>query len=95
MANPKHTDTSRSGDLVANMRDTIREWERDEPRDDWFLHQHDFAEAADRIEALITENERLREAIWDAVAEIEMGRPMTASHILAVAYDPTALGETK
>lgn len=48
MTNPKHTDTSRSGDLVKWLR-SVRS-----PR---------AGEAADRIEALEAENERLRKAV--------------------------------
>lgn len=49
----KHTDTSRSGDLVERLRD--------------FVIAEDIDLAADRIEALEAENERLRgalEAVW-------------------------------
>ena len=49
--------------LVEHMRETIREWERDEPRDDWWLHQHDHAAAADLIETQAREIERLRMAL--------------------------------
>ena len=48
MTNPNHTDTSRSGDLVQNLRD-MPVWPMEE--------------AADRIEALEAENERLRGAL--------------------------------
>lgn len=50
MTNPNHTDTSRSGDLVARLR-------RNRPIP---TLPH---EAADRIEAVEAENERLREAL--------------------------------
>lgn len=49
LTNPKHTDTSRSGDLVGRLRD--------------FVIAEDIDLAADRIEALEAENERLRGAL--------------------------------
>ena len=52
--------TNEAKALVEHMRETIREWERDEPRDDWWLHQHDHAAAADLIETQAREIERLR-----------------------------------
>ena len=55
--------TDEDKELVANMRETISEWMEDEPFDDWFLYQRDFAEAADRIEAQAAEIERLRSLI--------------------------------
>ena len=42
-------------------------------------------QAADRIEALEAENERLREAMRDAITEIETGAPLTGSDILSAA----------
>lgn len=60
-------------ELVANMRETISEWMEDEPFDDWFLYQRDFAKAADRIEAQAAEIERLRSLI-----------DVTANHWLAL-----------
>lgn len=53
MTNPKHTDTSRSGDLVERLRTSVTV-------DAIVLAA---AQAADRIEALEAENERLRAAI--------------------------------
>ena len=47
-------------------------------------------EAADRIEALTAENERLREAMENAVQEIDEGWSLNARDILEA-----ALGETK
>ena len=41
--------------------------------------------AADRIETLTAENERLREAMRDAIGEIETGAPLTGSDILSAA----------
>ena len=62
MTNPKHTDTSRSGDLVMRLRNLI-------------CHGNlscdtlgDCDEAADRIEALEAENERLRGALQEIIA---------------------------
>lgn len=52
--------TDEDKELVANMRETISEWMEDEPFDDWFLYQRDFAKAADRIEAQAAEIEKLR-----------------------------------
>ena len=49
MTNPKHTDTSRSGDLVERLRE-----------DGYNGHNPLCLETADRIEALEAENERLR-----------------------------------
>ena len=51
MTNPKHTDTSRSGDLVERLRSVDISWSE---TGEWC------AEAADRIEALEAEVERLR-----------------------------------
>ena len=48
--------------LVESMRERIAVWDRNEPRDDWWADQIEYAKAADRIEALSAENERLREA---------------------------------
>lgn len=62
MTNPKHTDTSRSGDLVERLHSCeYAAYYDGEPgivADEKLLH-----EAADRIEALEAENERLREAL--------------------------------
>lgn len=64
MTNPKHTDTSRSGDLV--------EWLRDEAG---FACEKaeagNLLEAADRIEALEAENERLRARLAHAEDDCE------------------------
>ena len=46
----KHTDTSRSGDLVAAMKDQIESWEFEDPRETWWKWQHQYAQAADCIE---------------------------------------------
>ena len=67
MTNPKHTDTSRSGDLVERLRKGVL-------YGDARLHNpkgHDplRMEAADRIEALEAENERLREGLREYVYE--------------------------
>ncbi len=53
MTNPNHTDTSRSGDLVERLRSVDISWSE---TGEWC------AEAADRIEALEAENERLIKA---------------------------------
>ena len=55
MTNPKHTDTSRSGDLVERLR----------AQGNWYVdNAYNLPlRAADRIEALEAENERLREAL--------------------------------
>lgn len=52
MTNPKHTDTIRSGDLVAAMKDQLESWEFEDPRETWWKWQHQYAQAADRIEFL-------------------------------------------
>ena len=61
MTNPKHTDTSRSDDLVQRLRERIA---------DTLLaglpYNRDGDEAADRIEALEAENERLEERMGEA-----------------------------
>lgn len=60
MTNPKHTDTSRSGDLVKLLREVAIACVGTPA--EWVARQ-----AADRIEALEAENERLRgvlEAVW-------------------------------
>ena len=53
MTNPNHTDTSRSGGLVERLRD--------------FVIAEDIDLAADRIEALEAEVERLRGALIDVL----------------------------
>ncbi len=55
MTNPKHTDTSPSGDLVESLRD-MPVWPMEE--------------AADRIEALEAENERLRGVLVGVAASL-------------------------
>lgn len=62
MTNPKHTDTSRSGDLVERLTDCLAKANAQAEHFEraWYLR-------ADRIEALEAENERLRgvlEAVW-------------------------------
>lgn len=49
--------------LVTAMKDQIESWEFEDPREDWWKWQHQYAQAADRIEYLSAENERLREYI--------------------------------
>jgi len=89
MTNPKHTDTSRSGDLVERLRkrrevEIIGGYERIEWEDE------DALEAADRIEALTAENERLRATVGDRMefyldriealnAEVERLRKLTCA----------------
>ena len=51
-----HTDTSRSGDLVKRLRE-----------DDYNWHNGACLEAADRLEALEAENERLRGALSNLI----------------------------
>jgi hypothetical protein len=69
MTNPKHTDTSRSGDLVERLRSRVSNREIllvDPPRP---APDHLCHEAADRIEALEAEVERLQtqnKALHDA-----------------------------
>ena len=63
MTNPKHTDTSRSGDLVAAMKDQLESWEFEDPREIWWKWQHQYAQAADLIETQAREIGRLREAL--------------------------------
>ena len=62
MTNPNHTDTSRSGDLVERLRG---DWPEILVEKHWMMDSDAIdkqrAEAADRIEALEAENERLRE----------------------------------
>ena len=59
MTNPKHTDTSRSGDLVERLRErTCVVFNSPGVHPDT-----ECIEAADRIEALEAENARLREAL--------------------------------
>ena len=59
MTNPKHTDTSRSGDLVKRLRGFYC-GDMGEPADPI---NPDGPEAADRIEALEAENERLQKEL--------------------------------
>ena len=62
MTNPKNTDTSLSGDLV--------KWLREEASFAYHRAEEDMlTEAADRIEALEAENERLREGLREYVYE--------------------------
>lgn len=55
MTNPKHTDTSRSGDLVERLRDAVKG-----PYDLKFVTGELLCASADRIEALSADNEQLR-----------------------------------
>ena len=60
--------------LVEHMRETIREWERDEPRDDWWLHQHDHSAAADLIEELdrhLTLSGKVSKALSERIEALE------------------------
>ena len=75
MTNPKHTDTSRSGDLVERFNRFLSEWGKSRQYGDVIYGLHvgtdreveltatSIRQAADRIEALTAENERLREAL--------------------------------
>ena len=60
MTNPNHTDTSRSGDLVERLRSVDVSWSE---TGEWC------AEAADRIEALEAEVERLEALFTNATYE--------------------------
>lgn len=60
MTNPKHTDTSRSGDLVARLR-KARVWPDYSQSRVTIETAH---EAADRIEALSAEVQRLRAVLF-------------------------------
>ena len=74
MTNPKHTDTSRSGDLVAAMKDQLESWEFEDPRETWWKWQHQYAQAADLIETQAREIERLRDTphhIWAEARDSE------------------------
>lgn len=70
MTDTKHTDTSRSGDLVERLRG---DWPEILVEKHWMMDSDAIdkqrEEAADRIEALEAENERLREALEWYVAE--------------------------
>ena len=67
MTNPKHTDTSRSGDLVERLRG---DWPEILVEKHWMMDSDAIdkqrEEAADRIEALEAENERLKGLITNA-----------------------------
>lgn len=80
MTNPKHTDTSRSGDLVERLRDG---------RNGWTTLTE--IEAADRIEALEAEVERLRKltcATWFYMPD-EGDRCWFSPHeVIDEMYDP-------
>ncbi len=54
--------------LLALMKDQVEAWLVEDDASDWWKWQHQYALAADRIEALTAEVERLREAL---VAERE------------------------
>jgi len=72
MTNPKHTDTSRSGDLVERLRErTCVVFNSPGVHPDT-----ECLEAADRIEALEVENARLREAVQAQKAERIRGGEM-------------------
>ena len=70
MTNPKHTDTSRSGDLVKRLRD---DWPEILVEKHWMMDSDAIdkqrAEAADRIEALEAEVERLEALFTNATYE--------------------------
>lgn len=71
MTNPNHTDTSRSGDLVAVMKDQIESWEFEDPRESWWKWQHQYAQAADRIEQLEREKAVVSD-LWEQQKEIAL-----------------------
>ena len=87
MTNPKHTDTSRSGDLVKRLRGFYC-GDMGEPADPI---NPDGPEAADRIEALEAENERLRKltcATWFYMPD-EGDRCWFSPHeVIDEMYDP-------
>jgi len=59
--------------LVALMKDQVEAWLVEDDASDWWKWQRQYALAADRIEALTAENERLREAngiLEDALQEV-------------------------
>ena len=68
----KHTDTSRSGDLVERLRG---DWPEILVEKHWMMDSDAIdkqrEEAADRIEALEAENARLREALEQFLSLIE------------------------
>lgn len=70
MTNPKHTDASRSDDLVAAMKDQLESWEFEDPRESWWKWQHQYAQAADRIEALEAALRDLVEAVQRRTADL-------------------------
>lgn len=49
--------------LVKRMDETLLEWERREPRDDWWSDQHDYASARDLIEQQAASIAKLEEAL--------------------------------
>ena len=56
--------------LVEAMRNQIESWEFEDPRSSWWKWQHQYAEAADRIEALSAEVDQWRScARYDATME--------------------------
>ena len=61
MTNPKHTDTSRSGDLVEEMRDLANAFGDDVKRR---YSQDLLRQAAYHIKTVEAENERLRREDW-------------------------------
>ena len=88
MTNPKHTDTSR--DLVERLRG---DWPEILVEKHWMMDSDAIdkqrEEAADRIEALIAENERLREALLDVLVYApDYMHGMPKKH-----YEKIALGE--
>ena len=57
--------------LVALMKDQVEAWLVEDDASDWWKWQRQYALAADRIEALTAENERLREALKNASSALD------------------------
>ena len=69
-----HTDTSRSGDLVAVMKDQLESWEFEDPRESWWKWQHQYAQAADCIEELdrhLTLSGKVSKALSERIEALE------------------------
>ena len=69
-------------ELAADMAEIVKEWERDEPRDDWFLHQHDHADAVEMLNAQSTAIRELRAENARLRVECEFIASATASPLI-------------
>jgi hypothetical protein len=62
------TDTTDLSELIERTETQIHEWSRDEPYEDWWRYQKDYATMAALIQSQAAEIERLREALEHIVS---------------------------